>query len=77
MPTKRDYARAYAKALQAVADHIGAHPEAYFGVRDFCLDEGFDLQVHLERDGGGVAPKVTLKRSTVLADEGEALKFNW
>lgn len=77
MPTKRDYARAYAKALQAVADHIGAHPEAYFGVQDFCLDEGFDLQVHLERDHSGVAPKVTLKRSTVFADEDEALKFNW
>lgn len=36
MPTKRDYARAYAKALQAVADHIGAHPEAYFGGRTFA-----------------------------------------
>lgn len=77
MSTKRDYAMALAKALQSVADHIGAHPEAYFGVQDFCLDEGFDLQVYLERDCIGVTPKVTLKRSTILADEDEALKFNW
>ena len=36
MPTKRDYARAYAKALQAVADHIGRTRKPISACRTFA-----------------------------------------
>lgn len=64
------YARAYANALKAIAEHIERCPEAYFGASELCSDDGFDLQVHLERTEGGVIPKVSLRRDSILLEEG-------
>ena len=71
------YAKAYAEALEAVAEHIRSFPEAYFGASNMCQEDGFDLQVHLERAGDGVTPIVKLRRNTVILAEDQICKFNW
>ena len=84
MVDNKRIAWAYAAALRSVADCIEDCPEAYFGAFELSLDSEFDLQVGLERDSGGIIPRISLKRESVPLDREKLrkgaeqfCKFNW
>ena len=69
MIDSRDYATAYARALEKAARHIEAYPEAYSVTADMLIDANFDLPVYLECGGGDFIQRVEMRRDSMLLDE--------